>query len=323
MSNTYLITGGAGFIGSHLSDSLLADGHRVLVLDDLSTGSLANLAHHQGNPSLQVEIGCVSDRAKLERLATQADVIYHLAAVVGVKRVMDSPATTIETGTRGMDTVMNVAAKRRIPTLFTSTSEVYGKSQDLPLREDGDLVFGPTFRGRWSYACGKALDEFLALAFYKERDLPVSVVRLFNTSGPRQSSEFGMVLPRFVRAALRGQPITVYGDGQHTRCFTNVHDVVWALRRLVETEESRGKVVNIGPDKPISIVDLAHLVKRHFNSKSEISHVPFTEIYGEDFEESSDRLPDLTRIREMIGFQPRHSLTDTLDAIARHDETLE
>lgn len=319
MSRTYLITGGAGFIGSHLCDALLADGHRVLVVDDLSTGSLANLAQHEGNPRLEVRVGSVVDQALLEPLAARVDAIFHLAAVVGVGKVMESPIATIETSTRGMDAVMNLAARRRVPLLFTSTSEVYGKSCALPLREDGDLVLGATFRGRWSYACAKALDEYLALAFHREKGVPVTVARLFNTVGPRQSPHFGMVLPRFIGRALRDQPIPVYGDGSHTRCFTNVLDVVWALRRLMDCEAARGQVFNIGSTTPISVLDLANLVKSHLGSRSEIRCVPYAEVFDPDFEESIDRLPDLSRARATIGFEPRRTLLQTIDAIVEHD----
>ena len=318
MPQTYLITGGAGFIGSHLCDSLLAQGHRVLVLDDLSTGSLGNVRQHEGNPDFELTIGCVSDAAKMEPLVARADGIFHLAAVVGVAKVMESPLATIETGARGMDMVMNLAARRGLPTVFTSTSEVYGKSAALPLREDGDIVFGPTHRLRWSYACGKALDEFLALAFHRERELPVKVVRLFNTSGPRQSSQFGMVLPRFISRALRNQPIPVYGDGRHTRCFTNVHDVVWALQRLIHTDAASGQVFNIGSNAPISVLELAHLVRDHLGSASQIEFVPFKAVYDADFEETADRLPDLSRAHAMIGFEPRTPLLRTIDEIVRH-----
>jgi len=251
-------------------------------------------------------------------LVDRADAIFHLAAVVGVRKVMDSPVTTIETGTRGMDMVMNLAARRSLPTLFTSTSEVYGKSVQLPLREDGDLVFGPTRSLRWSYACGKALDEFLALAYHREQGLPVTVVRLFNTSGPRQSSQFGMVLPRFISRALGGQPITVYGDGSHTRCFTSVHDVVWALRRLIGCTASRGQVFNIGSTSQISILELAKLVKQQLGSDSPIEFVPYSQVFDADFEETVDRLPDLARVHAMIGFEPRTQLVQTIDEIVRH-----
>lgn len=318
MTQTYLITGGAGFIGSHLCDRLVAHGHRVLVLDDLSTGTLDNLAQHAGNDRVQVTVGCVSDRDRTAPLVAQADGIFHLAAVVGVAKVMESPLTTIETGARGMDMVMNLAAQRSLPTVFTSTSEVYGKSNALPLREDGDIVFGPAHRLRWSYACGKALDEYLALAFHRERELPVKVVRLFNTSGPRQSSQFGMVLPRFISRALRNLPIPVYGDGSHTRCFTNVHDVVWALHRLMHTDAASGQVFNIGNDAPISVLDLAHLVRDHLGSASEVQFVPFKAVYDADFEETADRLPDLSRAHAMIGFEPRTPLLQTIDEIVRH-----
>ena len=318
MSRTYLVTGGAGFIGGHLVDALLADGHRVRVVDDLSTGSLDNLRRHEGDPSLEVTVGSVCDRRLLEPLADGADAIFHLAAVVGVGRVMESPIATIETGTRGMDVVMNIAARRMVPMLFTSTSEVYGKSADLPLQEDGDLLFGPTFRGRWSYACAKALDEYLALAFHREKGVPVTIARLFNTVGPRQSPRFGMVLPRFVGRALRGEPLPVYGDGSHTRCFTSVHDVVWALRRLMDCEAARGQVFNVGSTEAISILDLAHLVKSHLRSHSAIRFVPYAEAFDEDFEESIDRLPDLSRVQAMIGYRPRRTLLQTIDDIVEH-----
>ena len=313
---TYLITGGAGFIGSHLCDELLGAGHRVLVIDNLSTGSRENIAHHADNPRFEFHLGCVSDPLLMRRLMERADYVYHLAAVVGVQRVVESPIRTIETGAHGMGVVLSLAEQLQKPVLFTSTSEVYGKSEKLPFHEDDDLVFGATHVGRWSYACAKALDEFHALAYHREHGLKIVVVRLFNTVGPRQSPKYGMVVPRFVSAALAGDPITVYGDGSHRRCFGYVKDVTWALRRLIKREDCYGRVFNVGSGEQVSVLELAKRVKAQLNSHSEIKFLSYESVFGAGFEETVDRAPDCSRLRAAIGFEPRTTLEQIIDVVA-------
>ncbi|WP_027082755.1 GDP-mannose 4,6-dehydratase [Lysobacter sp. HA18] len=313
---TYLITGGAGFIGSHLCDELLDAGHRVLVIDNLSTGSRDNFAHHLGNPHFEFHRGCVSDPILMRELMERADYVYHLASVVGVQRVVESAIRTIETGGHGMHVVLSLAHQLGKRVLFTSTSEVYGKSEKLPFREDDDLVFGATHIGRWSYACAKALDEFHALAYHREQGLKIVVVRLFNTVGPRQSGKYGMVVPRFVSAALEDRPITVYGDGSHRRCFGYVNDVTWALRQLIRREDCYGRVFNVGSGEQVSVLDLANRIKNQLNSRSEIRFKSYESVFGPEFEETVDRYPDCTRLREAIGFAPRTTLEEIIDAVA-------
>jgi UDP-glucose 4-epimerase len=316
MSRTYLVTGGAGFIGSHLSDALLADGHRVLALDDLSTGNLKNVEHLRGHPRFELVEGSVMDRALTSKLVTRADGIFHLAAVVGVARVMESIVRTIQANIGATDALLSLADEKKTPVLLTSSSEVYGKSERLPFSEDADLIFGASHKGRWSYACGKAMDEYLALAYYRERQLPTVIARLFNTVGPRQSANYGMVMPRFVERALAGRPIPVYGDGSHRRCFGYVGDVVWALTRLMAAEDLYGQIFNIGSEEEISILELAHFVKDRLGSASDIVFIPFEEVFGDLFEESVNRLPDLTRIRTAIGYEPRTTLAQIVDRVA-------
>jgi UDP-glucose 4-epimerase len=314
--DTYLITGGAGFIGSHLCDELLEAGHRVLVIDNLSTGSRENIAHHADNPRFEFHRGCVSDPVLMRKLMEQADYVFHLAAVVGVQRVVESAIRTIETGGHGMGVVLSLADQLRRPVLFTSTSEVYGKSEKLPFREDDDLVFGATHVGRWSYACAKALDEFHALAYHREHGLKIVVARLFNTVGPRQSGKYGMVVPRFVSAALEGRPLTVYGDGSHRRCFGYVKDVTGALRQLIRREDCYGRVFNVGSGEQVSVLQLAKRIKAQLNSQSEIRFVSYESVFGPDFEETVDRFPDCSRLRDAIGFQPQTTLEEIIDAVA-------
>lgn len=313
---TYLITGGAGFIGSHLCDELLEAGHRVLVIDNLSTGSRENIAAHAANSNFEFHEACVSNREVMQQLMAQADYVFHLAAVVGVQRVVESPIRTIETGAQGMSVVLSLADQLKVPVLFTSTSEVYGKSEKLPFAEDDDLVFGSTSIGRWSYACGKALDEFHALAYHQEHDLKVVVVRLFNTVGPRQSGKYGMVVPRFVASAIDGTPITVYGDGSHKRCFGFVKDVTWALRRLIRREDCYGRVFNVGSPHQVSVLELAQKVRAQLDSSSEIKFVPFEAVFGPNFEETAERRPDCSRIAAAIGFNPQTTLEEIIDSVA-------
>jgi UDP-glucose 4-epimerase len=318
MSDSYLITGGAGFIGSHLADTLLAAGHRVLVLDDLSTGRIQNIEHLKGNPSFEYAIDSVMNRPLTAELVDRADCVFHLAAAVGVELIVQSPVRTIETNIRGTEIVLELANKKKKPVFIASTSEVYGKSAKVPFGEDDDLVLGATNRGRWSYACSKALDEFLAIAYFHEKGLPVVIARLFNTVGPRQTGRYGMVLPRFVNQALASRPITVFGDGMQSRCFGYVGDVVGAIATLVTREEAYGRVFNIGSQEEISILGLAELVKEKLQSRSEIVLVPYDEAYEAGFEDMPRRVPDISRIRALVGFEPRTRLPEIINRVAEH-----
>ena len=313
----YLITGGAGFIGSHLSDALLARGDSVTIIDDLSTGSMRNIAHLTGHPGFSYRIGTMLNPPLLAELVDDADAIYHLAAAVGVKLIVESPVRTIETNVRCTELVLELAGKKKKRLLMASTSEVYGKSAAIPFREDGDLVLGATTRGRWSYACSKAIDEFLAIAHWRERKLPTVVARLFNTVGPRQTGQYGMVVPRFVHQALRDEPITVYGDGKQTRCFTHVADAVRGLMGLMDSEIS-GEVFNIGNNEEISILELAERVKVAAKSQSKIEFVSFAQAYEESFEDMPRRVPSTDKIRQAIGWTPQHDLSDILEAVVEH-----
>jgi UDP-glucose 4-epimerase len=308
-----LITGGSGFIGSHLADKYLDRGDEVSIIDDLSTGSIENIAHLKPNPRFHYTIDTVQNLPLLTELADACDVIVHLAAAVGVKLIVESPVRTIETNVRGTEVVLAVANKKKKRVLVASTSEVYGLSTDVPFREDGNLVMGATTKGRWSYACSKAIDEFLALAYWREKKLPSTVVRLFNTVGPRQTGQYGMVIPTFVKQALSGRPITVYGSGDQTRCFGYVEDVVNALIALIEQPASIGGVYNIGSSEEISINTLAERIRTLTSSESEILHVPYSEAYEEGFEDMPRRVPDTSKIFSLIGFRPE----TTLDTILR------
>jgi UDP-glucose 4-epimerase len=316
---TFLITGGAGFIGSHLADHLLAADHRVLALDDLSTGSEDNVRHLRADKRFDLTYGSVLDADRLAPLVERCDGVFHLAAAVGVRLVIESPARTIETNVLGTAAVLEAAAAARKPVLLASSSEVYGKSAKVPFAEDDDLVFGSTRIGRWSYGCSKAVDEYLALAFAREKGLPVVVARLFNTVGPRQTGRYGMVLPTFVRQALRGQPLTVHGDGTQQRCFCHVADVVAALGLLFDRAGTGGDVFNVGSDEEIAIDDLARRVRRACASDSEIVHVPYAEAWDEGFEDMQRRVPDLRRIRAAVGFSPSRSLDETIAAVVAHE----
>jgi UDP-glucose 4-epimerase len=314
----YLITGGAGFIGSHLADKLLERGHRVHALDDLSTGSMDNIRHLKDQPRFGYTIDSSATPGIVAELVDEADVVYHLAAAVGVELIVQSPVRTIETNVRCTEVVLAQANKKNKPVFLASTSEVYGKSAALPFREDGDLVMGPTVKGRWSYACSKALDEFLAIAYWKERKLPTVVGRLFNTVGPRQTGRYGMVIPNFVRQALADQPITVHGDGRQSRCFCHVRDVVEALADLMERDDVYGEIFNIGSTEEVSIMSLAEQVRSRTDSDSEIVTVPYDEAYEEGFEDMQRRVPDVSKISERIGWQPSRDLTLILDDIVEH-----
>ncbi len=306
-----LITGGAGFIGSHLADFLQREGHRVTVLDDLSTGSRENIAHVLDRGGF-FHHDTIFNRGLLDRLITECDVLYHLAAAVGVKRIIQAPVETIETNVAGCELVLRLAARQGRRFVLASTSEVYGKSAQLPFCEDGDLVLGPTDRSRWSYACSKAIDEFLALAWHCQSGLPVTIARLFNTVGPRQSGRYGMVLPTFVRQALRGEPVTVYGSGEQTRCFTHVADIVEGLAAMVCHDRSIGEIYNLGSTAEISINRLAESVIAATGSSSPIVHIPYEEAYPPGFEDMQRRLPDISQARSAFGFQPRRDLRQIL-----------
>jgi nucleoside-diphosphate-sugar epimerase len=310
-----LITGGAGFIGSHLAEHLLAHGHHVTVVDDLSTGSIANIKPMKNNPDFEYSIQSIMNVPHLAELVDEADCVYHLAAAVGVQRIVDNPVETITTNIRGTEIVLELANKKKKKVLITSTSEVYGKSDQLPFREDGDLVMGATSRPRWSYACSKAIDEFLALAYGKAENLPVKIVRLFNTVGPRQTGRYGMVIPRFVDQGLSGQPITVYGSGEQTRCFTHVSDVVAALAQLMDEPKTEGQVVNIGGTEEISVNALAEKICAKTGGKSEIRHISFSEAYNADFEDMDRRLPDLSKAESLIGYRPTRTLDEIIDDV--------
>ncbi|HEX9818732.1 MAG TPA: NAD-dependent epimerase/dehydratase family protein [Methylomirabilota bacterium] len=307
-----LVTGGAGFIGSHLCEHLLGAGYEVVALDDLSTGSLDNLAQLDGDPRFRCRVGAVEDEPVLAELMDRCDVVVHLAAAVGVKKIIEAPVRTIETNVHGTEVVLRLADKTKRPVVIASTSEVYGKSAAVPFREDADLVLGPTTKHRWAYACSKALDEFLAFAYWRERRLPVIVVRLFNTVGPRQTGRYGMVVPTFVRQALAGRPITVFGDGTQSRSFTYVGDVVRAIVALVEHPGAVGEVFNVGHDREITIRALAERVKALASSASEIVTIPYDEAYEAGFEDMSRRVPDLSKIHALVGYRPTVDLDEIL-----------
>jgi UDP-glucose 4-epimerase len=310
-----LITGGAGFIGSHLSDAYLERGDEVFIIDDLSTGSFENIRHLKDHPRFHYTIDSVHNHPVTAELVDQCDVTFHLAAAVGVKLIVESPVRTIETNVRGTETVLALANKKKKKVLVASTSEVYGLSTQVPFREDGNLVMGATTKGRWSYACSKAIDEFLALAYWREKKLPTIVVRLFNTVGPRQTGQYGMVIPTFVKQALANRPITVYGDGTQSRCFCYVGDVVSALMKLMDNEKSVGQVFNIGSNQEISIIDLANKVKELTSSESEIVLVPYDEAYEEGFEDMPRRVPDVSKANQHIGFAPSVDLEGILASV--------
>ena len=310
-----LITGGAGFIGSHLADACLHRGDEVFVIDDLSTGTFENIQHLKSNPRFHYTIDSVHNQPVTAELIDQCDVVFHLAAAVGVKLIVESPVRTIETNVRGTEVVLAIANKKKKKVLIASTSEVYGLSTEVPFREDGNLVMGATTKGRWSYACSKAIDEFLALAYWREKKLPTIIVRLFNTVGPRQTGQYGMVIPTFVKQALAGRPITVYGDGTQRRCFGYVGDVIGALVKLIDRPEAVGQVFNIGSNEEITILELARRVKELTKSDSEIIFVPYDEAYEQGFEDMPRRIPDITKIKALVDFKPQMSLEGILQSV--------
>lgn len=316
--DTYLITGGAGFIGSHLAESLLADGDEVIVLDDLSTGSTENLEAIMGHPNFHMVVASIMNEELVAQLLDRCNYVFHLAAVVGVRRVLESPIRTIQSIVQGTDILLELASEKHKTVFLASTSEVYGKSTALPFSEEGDVVLGATSRGRWSYACAKAIDEFLALAYFRECNLNVVIGRHFNTVGPRQSARYGMVLPQFIAQAVGGEPVTVYGDGAQRRCFCHVDDVVWSIKRLIRNPRSYGRVYNIGSCEEISILELARLVKVRTHSDSEIVFVPYETAYDDNFEDMPRRIPDLHRLHDMVGSKPLIRLNEIIDQMASH-----
>jgi UDP-glucose 4-epimerase len=314
----YLITGGAGFVGSHLAEHLLDRGEEVLLMDNLSTGSMENIRHLKKYDRMHYFLEPLDNRQLLAELVDEADVILHLAAAVGVKLIVESPVRTIETNVNGTQMVLEAASRKRKLVFIASTSEVYGKSTKFPFHEDADLVLGPTTKGRWSYAASKALDEFLALSYWKEKRLPVVIARLFNTVGPRQTGRYGMVLPNFMSQALDGEPITVYGTGQQSRCFCDVRDSVEAILRLVATDVAVGEVVNVGNDDEVTIEGLAHLVKVRTKSSSPIEFIPYDQAYEPGFEDMPRRVPCLDKLERLTGFRPRTTLPEIIDRVASH-----
>jgi len=317
------ITGGAGFIGSHLADRLIADGAEVLILDNLSTGSIENVDHLIDNPRFNHRIGSVEDAPLVSELVDRCDVTVHLAAAVGVRLIVNEPVRTIETNVHGTEVVLRAVERKKKPIVIASTSEVYGKSTKLPFNEADDLVLGPTRNSRWAYACSKALDEWLALAYYREKGVPVVIARFFNTVGPRQTGRYGMVVPTFVIQALLGEPITVFGDGEQSRCFGHVSDAVEAVIRLIDVPEAIGEAFNIGTDQEVTMNDLAERVRRAAGSDSPIVHVPYDEAYAEGFEDMRRRVPDLAKLERTVGFRPSTSLDEIIaDVVAEKSAAL-
>ena len=314
----YLITGGAGFIGSHLAERLLQKNEKVVLLDNLSTGSMENIRHLKHSEHLEYHLDGIENKQLLAELVDDADIIVHFAAAVGVKLIVESPVRTIETNVHGTELVLDAASKKKKLVLLASTSEVYGKNTQVPFHEDADLVLGPTTKGRWSYAASKALDEFLALSYWKERKLPVIVVRFFNTVGPRQTGRYGMVLPNFVQHALKNEPIEVYGDGKQSRCFCDVRDTVEALLRLFPLEQAVGEVINIGNTHEVSIEELATLVKERTKSASSIQYIPYDKAYEPGFEDMMRRVPNIDKLHLLTGFRPQTSLNEIVDRVAAY-----
>ncbi len=318
---SYLVTGGAGFIGSHLSEELLRRGHAVHVMDDLSTGAMENIRHLKDHPRFLYTIESAGNVALVAELVDQADVVFHLAAAVGVELIVESPVRTIETNVHCTEILLAQATKKKKPVFIASTSEVYGKSERLPFRESDDLVLGPTHKGRWAYACSKALDEYLGLAYWKERKLPVVVGRLFNTVGPRQTGRYGMVVPSLVRQALAGQPLTVYGDGTQRRCFCHVADVIQALAGLMDHERAYGNIYNIGGTEEITITALAERIREAAAADSEIVLVPYEEAYEEGFEDMPRRVPAIDKIQALLDWAPTRALDEILVDVIEHERS--
>src|ERR1700704_3955203 len=314
----YLITGGAGFIGSHLAERLLDRGDRVVVLDNLSTGSVENIRHLKSSGGLEYHLDNIENRQLVAELVDDADIIVHLAAAVGVKLIVESPVRTIETNVNGTQMILEAACRKRKLVLAASTSEVYGKNTNVPFHEDADLVLGPTTKGRWSYAASKALDEFLALSYWKEKKLPVIVVRLFNTVGPRQTGRYGMVLPNFVKSALDNTPINIYGTGKQSRCFCDVRDTVEGLLRLMATDRSIGEVINVGNTEEITIEGLPQRVKERTASSSPIEHIPYDQAYEPGFEDMMRRVPSVEKLQAITAFRPQTPLNEIIDRVTAY-----
>lgn len=315
MPKKILITGGAGFIGSHLAEKLLKSDEEVFVIDDLSTGSLKNIAHLKDDKNFHFIKGTILDARIIERLVKKVNQIYHLAAAVGVKTIIDKPLESFLLNIKGTEIVLDAAVKYKIPVLVASTSEIYGKNDNLPFTEDSDRVYGSAYHSRWGYAISKGADEFLALAFHREKGLNAIIVRLFNVIGPRQTGVYGMVVPRFVQQALAGDHITVYGDGYQTRCFGYVDDITDALIKLTGNSKTIGHIFNLGSDEEISIKELAQLVIRLTASKSKIIFVPYAKVYGQDFDDMARRRPDLSKIKKLVGYEPKITLEESLRRI--------
>ena len=316
----FLITGGAGFIGSHLAERLLARGDEVFLFDNLSTGSMENIRHLKNNDRMHYFLDSIENRQLLAELVDESDAVYHLAAAVGVRLIVESPVRTIETNVNGTQLVLEAAYKKRKRVFIASTSEVYGKSMQVPFHEDADLVLGATNMGRWAYAASKALDEFLALSYWKEKKQPVVVARFFNTVGPRQTGRYGMVLPNFVSQALSAEPMTVFGSGKQSRCFCDVQDTVEAMLRLMSTDKAVGEVVNIGTDREITVEGLAEMVKVRTGSASPVTYTPYDQAYEPGFEDMMRRVPCLDKLERLTGFRPATSLEDIIDRVTRHFE---
>lgn len=314
----HLVTGGAGFIGSHLAEALLARGDEVFILDDLSTGSVENVRHLKSHARFHYFFDSITNKQILAELVDESDVVFHLAAAVGVRLIVESPVRTLETNVYGTQLVLDAASKKKKLVFAASTSEVYGKSERVPFREDADLVLGPTTKGRWSYAASKALDEFLALSYWKEKKQPVIVARFFNTVGPRQTGRYGMVLPTFVQQALSGEPIAVFGSGEQSRCFCDVRDTVAAVLRLIGNDRAVGEVVNIGTNEEITINNLADLVKTRTQSQSAIVHIPYDQAYEPGFEDMLRRVPSLEKLERLTDFRPDTPLTEIVDRVVAH-----
>ncbi|MDD5091184.1 MAG: GDP-mannose 4,6-dehydratase [Candidatus Wallbacteria bacterium] len=312
MSKKYLITGGAGFIGSHLSERLVNEGHFVQVLDDLSTGRMENVEHLTQKSNFKIKVGSVLDKVTLEELVQEAEVIVHLAAAVGVKYIMDNPLKSLLINIRGTENILELANYQKKLTLIASTSEVYGKNENIPLEESDDRILGCTYISRWGYACSKAVDEFLALAYFREKKLPVVIVRFFNTCGPRQTGSYGMVIPKFIKSAMLNQPITIFGEGDQSRCFTYINDVVEAMLRLLSCPQAHGEIINIGSTELVSINDLAERIVRFTGSSSTIDHIDPRQVFGENFEDMRVRKPDISKLLKLTGFAPATPLDEVL-----------
>lgn len=315
-----LVTGGAGFIGSHLVERLLADGHHVSIIDNLSTGRLENIESFKDNPKFRYVIGTVLNRELMDKLISKVEQVYHLAAAVGVKYIIENPLLSLKTNIVGADNVLELANKYKAKVLITSTSEIYGKSDKIPFSEQDDRLLGSTHISRWGYSCSKAIDEFLALAFFREKKLPVVIVRCFNTVGPRQTGQYGMVLPKFIKAALLDQPIVIFGTGKQSRCFADVSDVVEAFIKLMNSKNCEGEIFNVGTQESINIEDLALKVKTMCDSKSRIEYMRYEDAYEEGFEDMMNRMPDLSKIKEFIGYEPKYTLDDIIKRMIEYYE---